>query len=134
VNGIHAELVDILEGTVNLKINRDLVETLIGIYEDYIRSVYPYGTMGKFSYPEDSPKPPPNRTKFKQFVDSLDLDMRTELIALLWLGKNDEQSVEQFPGLLEQAVGVQDTAAEFLVGQTQLSRCLRKGMAKLGVI
>jgi len=126
---------------VNLRIKRDLVETLIRIHEDHIQYVYPNGYNGTINFSSEEGleiakrvKSDPNRAKFIQIVDYLDLDMKRELIALMWLGKNDEYSVEQFPGLLERAVGVQDTAAEFLVGQSELSRCLREGMGKLGVI
>ena len=126
---------------MNLITNRDLIETLIGFFENYIRSIYPNGHNGTIDFSSEEGleiakrfKSEPNRAKFIQIVDYLDLDMKRELIALMWLGKNDEYSVEQFPGLLEQAVGVQDTAAEFLVGQSELSRCLREGMGKLGVI
>ena len=126
---------------MDLRITRELVETLITLHDESTRYVYPNGQSGTYDFSSEEGleivkrgKSDPHRPKFEQIVDSLDLEMKRELIALMWLGKDDEHGVEQFPLLLEHAVVAQDAAAQYLSSKSELSRSLREGMVKLDMI
>ena len=125
---------------MNLRINHDLVETLIGLHESYILLVYPDGFSGTFEFgKDDQTQEPfkrhssdPNRLKFIEIVESLDTDARVILIALMFLGREKDSSVDDFPAMLEQARRVQgDNDSEYLFSKAEMSRFLREGMAKL---
>ena len=124
---------------MKLRLDKEVVETLIKLHEDHIRYVYPNGTTGTFDFTKmpveffQKEASDPNRAKFYKIVDSMDLDLRRELIALMWLGTNSEFGVNEFPTLFDHAVGCQDAAAQYLFGKAELSRFLREGMAKLNL-
>jgi hypothetical protein len=80
----------------------------------------------------DTPDNPSNQ-ELRDAIDSLNVDEREELLALMWLGRGD-YGAESWPEALRQARETR-TASEtdYLIGTPLLSDYLEEGAAALGL-
>jgi len=65
-------------------------------------------------------------------VVSLDADSRSEIVALMLLGREDNAESHHFPEFLEKAKKMNGNGADYLFSKAELSHFLREGMKKLG--
>ena len=118
-----------------MKTNRGTVEALIALYHQcHSRREERYGD-------EDADKPSvrvkevldyltdPDLAKFCCIIDNLDRDVRLELLALLWLGREDDSTSDDFVGWVEHAkTTTDDGEGSYLFGKAQLVESWRRGM------
>ena len=77
----------------------------------------------------------PTASELHSWIMDLSDTEQAELVALMWLGRGDEES-ESFPDLVEQARGSQEhgrRTVAYLLGTPQLGDYLEEGLEKLGV-
>lgn len=80
---------------------------------------------------EDAPDNPAFE-ELTSILDDLDEDERTEVLALVWLGRGDAGPGD-WPALLEEARAVHDwRETSYLTGIPQLGDLLEEGLAALG--
>jgi hypothetical protein len=76
----------------------------------------------------------PERAKFCCIVDNLDRDVRLELLALMWLGRESASKKTDFPGLVEHAKTTTDDGdGRYLFGKAGLVDHWRRGMSIMGM-
>jgi len=75
----------------------------------------------------------PKRKKFKEIVNALSKEERTELLALVWLGKGDEgATLKDWESLIEHARNEDDEGtAEYLIEKALLADYIDRGLAKM---
>ena len=121
-----------------LAINAKLLESLIKLHEDSFAFCYPNGL------PDDSIEhigqnvgrmvSDPHGVQFVQLVEALELDERTELIALMFLGRETSFTADDFPVCLAQAERIQgEGVSAYLFSKSALPRYWKQGMVKLGL-
>ena len=70
--------------------------------------------------------------EFKSTIDDLEPDQQQEVVALMWLGR-DEFSVDEWEAAREEARNSwTESTAEYLIGHPQLSDYLLEGLDLLG--
>jgi len=70
--------------------------------------------------------------QFKSTIDDLEPDQQQEVVALMWLGR-DEFSVDEWEAAREEARNSwTESTAEYLIGHPQLSDYLLEGLDLLG--
>jgi len=70
--------------------------------------------------------------EFKSTIDDLEPDQQQEVVALMWLGR-DEFSVDEWEAAREEARNSwTENTAEYLIGHPQLSDYLLEGLDLLG--
>jgi len=70
--------------------------------------------------------------EFKSAIDDLEPDQQQEVVALMWLGR-DEFSVDEWEAACEEARNSwTESTAEYLIGHPQLSDYLLEGLDLLG--
>ena len=70
--------------------------------------------------------------EFKSTIDDLEPDQQQEVVALMWLGR-DEFSVDEWEAAREEArKSWTENTAEYLIGHPQLSDYLLEGLDLLG--
>ena len=70
--------------------------------------------------------------EFKSAIDDLEPDQQQEVVALMWLGR-DEFSVDEWEAAREEARNSwTESTAEYLIGHPQLSDYLLEGLDLLG--
>ncbi len=70
--------------------------------------------------------------EFKSTIDDLEPDQQQEVVALMWLGR-DEFGVDEWEAALEEARNSwTESTAEYLIGHPQLSDYLLEGLDLLG--
>lgn len=124
---------------MELKVKQDVLEKLIDLHEAYMKSVYPHGHTGTFDFSKDDQmrelsdrhESDPNRIEFFKIVESLDVDSRAEIIALMFLGREANPEPADFHAMLEQAKRIQGNDAEYLFSKAELSRFLKRGIRKV---
>ncbi len=82
----------------------------------------------------------PTDTELHAWIEDLSDDEQAELVALMWLGRGDDEDASTFPGLVEQARGSQGQGrargrrtSGYLLGTPRLGDYLEEGLEKLGV-
>jgi hypothetical protein len=78
----------------------------------------------------------PTLAELRNWIHDLDDDGQAELVALMWLGRGDDEDAGTFSGLVEQARGQQQhgrRTASYLLGTPRLGDYLEEGLEKLGV-
>lgn len=78
----------------------------------------------------------PTAEELKNWIEDLDDDSQAELVALMWLGRGDDEDASTFPGLVEEARGRQGhgrRTVSYLLGTPRLGDYLEEGLEKLGV-
>jgi hypothetical protein len=80
----------------------------------------------------DTPDNPSNQ-ELRDAIDSLNVDEREELLALMWLGRGD-YGAKSWPEALRQARETRTASeADYLIGTPLLSDYLEEGAAALGL-
>jgi hypothetical protein len=77
----------------------------------------------------------PTVVELQSWISDLDDTQQAELVALMWLGRGDDEA-ESFPELVEQARGSQQhgrRTVNYLLGTPRLGDYLEEGLEKLGV-
>jgi len=123
---------------MELKISLDLIESLIKLYDDFNKDIWPNGSSGDIDifseeHREENRKVLANlnRQKWFQIVESLEEDKRSELIAIMLMGYLREFKADDFPMLLNQAP-IGEGAAPYLF-KNGFSNYMRQGLAKLNL-
>lgn len=78
----------------------------------------------------------PTADELRNWISDLDDDEQAELVAIMWLGRSDDEDVRTFPQLVEEARGRQlhgRRTADYLLGTPRLGDYLEEGLEKLGV-
>ena len=78
----------------------------------------------------------PTDTELHAWIEDLDDDEEAELVALMWLGRGDDEDAGTFANLVEEARGRQQhgrRTAAYLLGTPRLGDYLEEGLEKLGV-
>ncbi len=78
----------------------------------------------------------PTAAELRAWIEDLDDDAQAELVALMWLGRGDDEDASTYPGLVEQARASQQhgrRTAGYLLGTPRLGDYLEEGLEKLGV-
>jgi hypothetical protein len=78
----------------------------------------------------------PTVVELRNWIHDLDDDEQAELVALMWLGRGDDEDAGTFPGLVEEARRQQQhgrRTVSYLLGTPQLGDYLEEGLEKLGV-
>lgn len=78
----------------------------------------------------------PTADELSNWIFDLDEDAQAELVALMWLGRADDEDASTFPELVEEARGRQQhgkRTVEYLLGTPRLGDYLEEGLEKLGV-
>ncbi len=66
------------------------------------------------------------------FIDSLSVDEQVDLVALMWLGREDYTAID-WPSVREEAARAHnERTAEYLLGEPLLSDFLEEGLSLLG--
>ena len=75
----------------------------------------------------------PKRKKFKEIVNALSKEERTELLALVWLGRGGEgATLKDWESLIRHARNEDDEGtAEYLIEKALLADYIDKGLAKM---
>ncbi|MGD9885568.1 DUF3775 domain-containing protein [Reyranella sp.] len=74
----------------------------------------------------------PTEAELREFIDALDEDEQTELVALLWLGRGDG-TLDDWDELKEQARELRNKrTADYLLGEPLLSDHLEAGLSAFG--
>ena len=71
-------------------------------------------------------KPRPEKERLENFIDELSDDEKTELLAIMWLGR----SGGQWEDLLSHAKNEIDDAARYMAEKTPLATYLKKGLER----
>ena len=80
---------------------------------------------------EDHPGDP-TEAELRDFIDALDEDEQTELVALMWLGRGDG-TLEDWDDLKDQARELRNPrTADYLLGEPLLSDHLEAGLSAFG--
>lgn len=78
----------------------------------------------------------PVRQELSEFISALSVDEQTDLVALAWLGR-DDNTAEDWPGLREEAAGAHrpraNHTANYLIGMPLASEYLEEGLSILGL-
>lgn len=78
----------------------------------------------------------PTQDELRNWIMDLDDDSQAELVAIMWLGRGDDEDASTFPGLVEEARGRQAhgrRTVQYLLGTPRLGDYLEEGLEKLGV-
>jgi Protein of unknown function (DUF3775) len=78
----------------------------------------------------------PTAAELRGWIKGLSDDEQAELVAIMWLGRSDDEDAGSFPNLVEEARGRQQhgrRTAAYLLGTPQLGDFLEEGLEKLGV-
>ena len=78
----------------------------------------------------------PTVEELRSWIADLSDDEQAELVAIMWLGRGDDEDASTFPGLVEEARGRQQhgsRTADYLLGTPRLGDYLEEGLEKLGV-
>jgi Protein of unknown function (DUF3775) len=82
----------------------------------------------------------PTAAELRGWIEDLSDDEQAELVALMWLGRGDDEDAGTYPGLVEQARGSQQhgqgrgrRTAAYLLGTPRLGDYLEEALEKLGV-
>lgn len=78
----------------------------------------------------------PTAVELRNWIDDLPDDEKAELVAIMWLGRGDDEDAGTFPNLVEEASGRQQhgrRTAAYLLGTPQLGDYLEEGLDKLGI-
>ena len=74
----------------------------------------------------------PKRKKFKEIVNALSKEERTELLALVWLGRGEGVTLKDGESLIRHARNEDDEGtAEYLIEKALLADYIDKGLAKM---
>lgn len=116
-----------------MKTNRGTVEALIALYQQcHSRLEERYGddTADKPSVDEMRDYlTDPDRAKFCCIIDNLDRHVRLELIALMWLGREEDPRPDDFVGFVAEAEkNNSEGDGRYLFGKVQLVEYWRRGM------
>jgi hypothetical protein len=72
--------------------------------------------------------------ELRDAIASLNEDEKLDLIALMWLGREDDATVDDWDETLSEVADSQDTPAEdYLMGTPLLAEYLDEGLAKFGI-
>lgn len=75
----------------------------------------------------------PTGAELTNWIGDLTESQQAELVALMWLGRGDDDA-SGFPDLLDEAMGQQGTrTAPYLLGTPKLGDYLEDGLEKLGI-
>ena len=74
----------------------------------------------------------PIRQELRAAIDNLNDDERSELVALMWLGRDDFDAKDWADGLRQARQTRRSRTSRYLVGTPLLSDYLEEGMARLG--
>ena len=78
----------------------------------------------------------PTMVELRNWISDLDDDSQAELVALMWLGRGDDEDMGSFPDLVEEARGQQGHGRRtvgYLLGTPRLGDYLEEGLEKLGI-
>lgn len=78
----------------------------------------------------------PTAAELRNWIQDLDDDAQAELVAMMWLGRSDDEDATTFPALVEEARGQQAhgrRTVSYLLGTPRLGDYLEEGLEKLGV-
>ena len=74
----------------------------------------------------------PKRKKFKEIVNALSKEERTELLALVWLGRGEGVTLKDGESLIRHARNEDDEGtAEYLIEKALLADYIDRGLAKM---
>lgn len=78
----------------------------------------------------------PTDIELRNWISDLDDDAQAELVALMWLGRGDDEEIGGFPELVREARRRQmhgRRTAGYLLGTPRLGDYLEEGLEKLGI-
>lgn len=78
----------------------------------------------------------PTVAELGAWISDLDDDQQAELVAIMWLGRSDDEDASTFRSLVEEARGEQGhgrRTVPYLLGTPRLGDYLEEGLEKLGV-
>jgi hypothetical protein len=123
----------------NMQLSRGAVEGLLDLYRlsrEASEEVERRREAGKVSQTDAIMEglTSPSVNKFFCVVANLEPKARAELVALMWLGRDEEYTKDDFPSLLERAINQGwEGDAEYLDGKIYLEDYLVEALTKMGL-
>lgn len=112
---------------------------IIAKAREYDAEVAPADGLEQPAIPDDGPETileatidNPTRQELRSAIDELDDDARTELVALMWLGRDDFDAEEWKQGLKQARQTAESRTSRYLIGTPLLADYLEEGLVRLG--